>query len=143
MLLRPATAADSLFVYALRNLPEVRSVSHSTAHIPWETHIAWYRAARADPRRILLIIEEGWHPVGLIRATVENGTAEVSIALSRAARGRGLGTQALRRFVPTLQASAVIATIKDGNEASHRSFRKAGFVAQGQVAGVTTYRWTP
>lgn len=65
--------------------------------------------------------------------------AEISIALDPVARGRGLGTAAIRSASELVlnegRVQTIVARIKIGNEGSLRAFRKAGYGESRSSAG--------
>jgi len=115
--LRPATNEDSIFVWRLRNSPEVRAVSFSQEPIRLMDHEGYFRSRLSEFQIILLEGSEA----GYLRLVNQ----EVSIALDEAVRGRGVGSAVLKRLSP-----GCTALILGENEASLKAFKKAGFSIQ-------------
>lgn len=131
--LRKATQSDSRFLFELRNDESVRRVSRSMGLIALAEHEAWLAKKLASSDCVLFIVEENGAPIAQIRFD-RNGaeSAEVSIAVVPALRGKGYGTRiihnATRMFLQEFQdIHAVSAYVNRGNEASLRSFTKAGY----------------
>lgn len=142
---RRATEKDAVALLEWRNDPVTRAMSLNRDPVPLAQHLAWYRAALADPRRIILVAEEGGVPVGMCRFDVdEDAGAEVSINLAPEQRGRGRGRAVLDAGLRALAAArpdvrSVIAVIRPENVASVRLFTAAGFRLRGSGGGVVRY----
>jgi len=79
------------------------------------------------------IIVKSARPIGYIQASRErNGDAHIDFFLEPAARGRGLGTDAIRTLVRRLRSqirvNVIMANPSVRNVAALRALRKAGFV---------------
>ena len=93
---------------------------------------SWLERVLADPDRHLLIVELEGHPVGQVRFDRVRGFEyEISVALDRGARGRGLGTRAIAGACEWLwrrtHASVVLACVDEANASSLAAFKRAGF----------------
>lgn len=137
---RPLTDDDCRLLWAWVNDPGVRAASFQSQPIPWEEHVAWFHAKRADPQRAMFIVlDDAQRPIGQVRFEPEDadGGAEVIISIAGDHRGRGLGTEALRAaceaYRPLGLARRVMAYIKPENVASIRIFEKAGFAPRGRT----------
>ncbi len=90
-----------------------------------------------------MIAERDGRTAGYLRFDRGNGRAEVSIALVRRARGRGLGTAALKmgcaRAFRDLKLRRITAVIHRANTASLRAFERAGFVHGRVNQGLASY----
>jgi len=133
--LRAAQEADCDLVHAWRNHPAVRSVSHDRRVIDLASHRTWYRAALADPSRILLMIELAGQPVGVLRYDIRDAVAAVSVYLDPRRMGQGIGAAALRAGSRWIHArrpevTTLVAEIADGNARSAGAFVKAGYLAR-------------
>jgi RimJ/RimL family protein N-acetyltransferase len=134
---RPATEADALDVLAWRNDAHTRAMSRDQGEVDAATHVAWFAAAVADPRRTLLIGEAGDEKVGMVR--LDHGAEpEVSINLNPAHRGRGLSAPLLAAALETVEGD-VWAEIREENAASIRLFEGLGFALQGRRDGLRRY----
>lgn len=131
--LRKATQSDSRFLFELRNDESVRCVSRNTSAITFAEHETWFGKKLQSPDSFLLIAEERGTPIAQIRFDrTDAQSAEVSIAVSAAFRGKGYGTkiisEATRLFLtrhPDIR--EIRAYVNRGNEASLRSFAKADY----------------
>ena len=130
-------------VMAWRNDPDTLAVSFHPAPKVWETFWPEYRDAyfthdcHPSP---LFAIEDGKriaflrfrrvpHPDGLAGLT-----ADISINIAPEARGRGLGVRILtevRDHLASHGIDAVMAEVRQGNAASHKTFTAAGYVSLG------------
>jgi pseudaminic acid synthase len=138
MIVRRATNDDALDVLAWRNDPTTRAMSRDTAIIEEAEHAAWFERALGDPRRLLLIGEEGGDKVGMVR--IDRGeTSEISININPRLRGRGRGAALLAKALARFD-GPLLARVKHGNVASKRLFGKAGFTLVGEHDGMLCYR---
>jgi RimJ/RimL family protein N-acetyltransferase len=131
--LRRATADDADLILGWANEPAVRAASLRPDPIDRPTHLRWLAARLTDPdRRIWIGEDSAGEPVGVIRFEVEpDGRAAVSISVSSAARGRGVGSRLLAAGIVAanadLRPDGFRARVRDGNCASVALFRGAGF----------------
>lgn len=134
---RPATEADGRQIWQWRTHPTVREASLDSKDIPWPEHEAWYRAALADPARVLLILEdEAGAACACVRFNIVGELARVSIFADPARIGGGFGAPALRSaeaFLFGLRPNVrqLIAEIRPENVRSQRAFARAGYTRQG------------
>lgn len=136
---RTATQDDAEWMWHWRNDPEVRSVSFNKAVVPLEQHRTWLDT-RLEDERSLIWMSDDRHgsPVGQVRFDLgDHGeSAQISIIVNQALRGRGLGTKLISAACDKLFASSshsalnqIIAQIMPTNTASEKAFRAAGFRA--------------
>lgn len=130
--LRRATPKDARLLFEWRNHPSVRSVSNNSAIIEWGAHEAWFRKVMQDPDRIVYIAEQDMQAVGVIRFDIDKQVADVSLYLAPGLSGKGLGTQLLLGGEAELlrerpDVERLDATVLEGNEASHRLFRRCAY----------------
>ncbi len=130
--LRPATADDCDAIWAWRNAEQVRRFSGDSAAIPLERHRAWYAGVLADPERLLLVGEIGGQPAGVLRYDRKQGQATVSVYLTPAFLGQGIGASLVAagsahaaRHWPQLE--RIEALVRPQNAASAAVFAAAGF----------------
>jgi UDP-2,4-diacetamido-2,4,6-trideoxy-beta-L-altropyranose hydrolase len=155
VVLRPARPDDARPVWEWRNDPAARAASFAQDPIEFPSHEQWFRARLDDPATVFLVAEDaGGTAIGYVRfafaapgtgAATTSGTAalsaEISVGLAPASRGRGLGRAVIRNGCTALAAAhgpvRVTARVKAGNEASLRAFAAAGFAGGRpvQVAG--------
>jgi RimJ/RimL family protein N-acetyltransferase len=132
LLFRPATASDAETIYAWRNSPAVRAISHTQAPIDYESHLVWLQGTLANADRCLLIAEHAGQAVGVVRFDRRDRDALISIYLAPDQIGRGRGSSIIRQSCaaiaehwPTL--TSVNAEIQENNVQSLHSFAAAGF----------------
>lgn len=135
---RRATEDDGRLLWEWVNDPAVRQASFRSEPIPWQEHLAWFRAKRADPRRVIFIVlDYAQRPIGQVRFEPpdEAGNVEVIISIASEHRGQGHGVGAIRAACDVYRrlrlAKRITAYIKPENVASQKAFEKAGFVRQG------------
>jgi UDP-2,4-diacetamido-2,4,6-trideoxy-beta-L-altropyranose hydrolase len=130
--LRAARPDDCERVWELNNDPGVRAVSSNTEPIAADQHRRWFLERLLDSATALhMIVDESGSAIGVIRLEHRGSHSEVSLAIDRDERGRGVGRAAIRAAValssarwPGLPAHAWIA---EDNVASRRCFEAAGF----------------
>lgn len=134
---RQASIEDAIDVLRWRNDPLVRAMSRHHAHISEDAHMVWYESALSDPNRILLIGTLGNRKIGIVRFDLRHAFSwEVSIALAKNMRGKGLGRPFLEIALEWIkmsrsQATSVLAVIRFDNESSLRLFESLGFRTEG------------
>lgn len=131
---RNATENDVRLYFEWANDEEVRRQSFNTDKIEWDQHIGWFNKRLSDPDTIMLIFEnEDGKPVGQIRFQREEGNHHViGISIAKDFRGKGYAVTLLKNssdhFLKMHSNSTIQAYIKNTNNASIKSFKKAGFV---------------
>lgn len=126
--LRPATLDDAEFLFELRTDAEVQRRSFHPAPT-WDDHLVWFRSALDDAARRLFVIECGSVPVGQVRLDAVGDHEVVSVAITEAARGRGIGRRALRA-VGSNATHDLVARIQPDNTRSMTAFSNAGYVVE-------------
>lgn len=130
--LSPAMAKDARLVWNWRNEVEARRNSPDPKRIPLKHHLAWFaRKLQAPDCAILLAKDAKGRPVGQVRLDLDGqGAATISLTVAKEARGKGYGTEMLRR-VPTKvkgrRIRRLVALVKPDNLASVLAFVRAGF----------------
>ncbi|MGY2234002.1 UDP-2,4-diacetamido-2,4,6-trideoxy-beta-L-altropyranose hydrolase [Pseudomonas gingeri] len=131
--MRVAQPQDSIALYRWRNHPLIRAVSRNTEEIAWEDHCRWLTSVLADPRRKLLIGEQGGEPAGVVRFDLEeDGLAEVSIYLVPDATSRCRGSDLLQSAEDWIVRHCtdvrwLHAHVKGSNKRSNGLFIAAGY----------------
>jgi RimJ/RimL family protein N-acetyltransferase len=134
---RSASLDDSHDLFGWRNDPLTRAASGSQDPVSRSEHDRWFAASLASARRWIYIAVDTADEtrVGMCRFDLDDDgdSAEVSINLDPARRGTGLAYPVLEGAIArfrsdTGSAIELTATIRATNEASARTFRKAGFV---------------
>ena len=134
--LRPLAEADAAELCRLLNDWEVVK---STSNLPFpyrpadaDAFIASAKAEMAAGRAVVCAIEErvGGALLGCVGATLAGDSAEIGYWIARAAWGRGLATEAVRRCLRLLfvnfRQNLVWASAMPGNPASRRVMEKVG-----------------
>lgn len=134
--LRPAQIEDSRLIWEWANDPTTRLNSFSTELIPWESHLAWFKAKLADPHHVFfLALDAAGMPVGQARYQLNGEEAVISVSLAPAQQGQGYGSRIIQlaseRVLAEKAVRIIHAYIKPGNPASIRAFTKAGFIPEG------------
>lgn len=123
-------------LFELRSDPVVLQNSFHPEPQPWERfRQAFYEGYFSDPALPALFLRAGNERIGYLRFRrlgfpATRPTCDISIALKAGARGKGFAVSALLAGLDFLRGSEieeVIAEVKEGNEASHKAFLKAGF----------------
>jgi predicted dehydrogenase/L-amino acid N-acyltransferase YncA len=145
--LRPARQDDQDRLLEWRNEPTVRAASRSTGEIAPDEHARWYKARLLDPGTRIFIVEHRGEPIGQIRVNhLDESRGEMHIAISSAARGRGLAAPAIRRAAclaaGELELGTLIAEVREDNVPSLRAFARAGFIQQRATDGWRTLAWS-
>jgi RimJ/RimL family protein N-acetyltransferase len=132
MILRPASLQDAQLLWEWANDPFVRFNSFNSDSIPAGNHIDWLKEKLASDKTIIYIVEMNKTPVAQIRYDCEEKQcANISFAVAAGYRGKGLGEQILLQSVMRacreLGVKRLQGAVLDHNEASKRTFVKAGF----------------
>lgn len=149
--LRAASIDDSGDLLAWRNDPATRQASQNTAAVSLADHTAWLAESLANPRRKLLIAMDCGQAVGVVRFDTlfdpldgEPARYLISIAVSPAARGRGVGKAILSAACHIIAPATVDAWIRTENDASKAMFVACGFrwIGRAPEDGLNLYRAT-
>jgi UDP-2,4-diacetamido-2,4,6-trideoxy-beta-L-altropyranose hydrolase len=130
--LRHVREEDCKLLWRWANDPEVRAVSFSSAAIPWEEHVKWFRSKLNNSGCVFFIGTNGDEiPIGQIRYDLEGEKAVVSLSVDRKVRGKGYGSTLIslsaRELFDTTSVTTIHAYVKHANEASVHAFEKAGY----------------
>ena len=139
--LSPAVAADGRLLWRWRNEAETRRNSIDPAKVPFSRHLEWFgRKLQASDCVILIARDAKGRPLGQVRVDLgKGGAATVSISVDKSARGRGVGTELLRRLPVKVKGRRVrrlVAFVKPENLASVLAFLRAGFRFRRLEAGL-------
>jgi UDP-2,4-diacetamido-2,4,6-trideoxy-beta-L-altropyranose hydrolase len=150
---RPATLDDARLLWEWANDRSVRDNSIRKESIPWESHLSWYGGRLSSGRTRFWILEAAGEPVGQIRYDKDEGgaSAEISFSVAGNQRGRGYGTELIRRTLHLatreLDVARITAITFVENRASYMAFIRTGFKSTGvkQVGGQECYElcWEP
>jgi RimJ/RimL family protein N-acetyltransferase len=138
--LRLAELADCERVWQWNFASDVRAHSKDRREVPFAEHARWYSSRIA--RECMWIIEDAGEPVGVVRLDPITTGAKISIAVASAARGRGIGRQAIT-LAAQLWAGPITAEVSTANPASRACFEACGFVASQTDDTIVTYHWSP
>lgn len=134
---RPAKISDCKFWWKIRNEKTVREVSFNTKSIPYATHKKWFEEKLKDTNSKLFIIFASNQKVGILWFGKNNSQVEISLALKSAARGKGVGTEAIKigakYALEKMQVNSVLAYTKPENLSSIKAFERAGFKNRGSI----------
>jgi RimJ/RimL family protein N-acetyltransferase len=129
----PQTDADVRFLFDLANEPTVRQAGFHSDPIPWDTHVDWVKHHSESAESLLLCGEH--HELGRCASIRFHQRAErdweIGIAVTPAARGKGIAREAALRGIRLLRQThpnhRIIAIVKPENEVSLALFRSLGF----------------
>jgi ribosomal protein S18 acetylase RimI-like enzyme len=148
IVLRPIGPEDDLFLRAL--FESVRGSMFDLLPLPADQKAQLidmqYRAQRsqyeaAHPNAAHQIVEWQGHPVGVMRVSDEGGSLRlVDIALSREARGQGLGTHLIGELLS--RGAPVHLQVEHSNPA-RSLYSRLGFVEVGEPSVYVEMVWNP
>ncbi|SRR6266481_5830757 len=133
MKLRRAREDDCKLLWEWASDPTVRSMSFSSASIPWEEHVSWFTQKLRDPNCFIFIaVNDQDLPVGQARFDLKNKhEAEIGVIVAGSRRGLGYGSAMIALSVSRLFSITPVRTIhayiKSDNQGSIKAFEKAGF----------------
>lgn len=143
--LRPARTQDTDLLRRWRNDLDAIRFSRTRRAVGPDEHSRWFTAQLAEPRTRTWIGMIDREPVGFVRLHVTGGEAEVSLAVARDRRRRGLARGLLSCLQEMLrgdiQVRRVAATVDPANVSSIRAFEAAGFQPSGGVDGFMRLGW--
>jgi UDP-2,4-diacetamido-2,4,6-trideoxy-beta-L-altropyranose hydrolase len=130
--LRPVTAEDADLLRQMQSEQGARQFMRNPRPPTPEEHRSWFAQRLRDPDCLFNVVICDGQSAGSLRLDLtETGSFEISIVISSAFQGRGIGLAALalaRRLVPEAELSAEVIT---GNIRSERLFTAAGFMPAG------------
>ena len=144
--IRIAKDGDCKLLWEWANDPVVRASAFSSASIPWDDHVAWFREKLTDENcRILIAIDAVGVPVGQMRLDKRDaGDADVDISVDSRFRALGYASHLIELGANWAFAEwdikSLNAFVKPGNVASAKAFERAGFkpratvIVKGQTA---------
>src|SRR2546430_2509177 len=101
---RLAAMTDAELLWHWANDPNTRENALNKASIPFADHQAWLGKKLASNNAKIFIFSEGDVPVGQVRFDIEDGVAEIDIAVAPPHRGRGYGKVMLVQAIASLRA---------------------------------------
>jgi RimJ/RimL family protein N-acetyltransferase len=123
--------ADAELLLKWRNDPATRVASRQSGVIELAEHRDWLSRSLASPDRMMRIVEESGHPVGVVRADRTRDGWELSWTVAPDARGRGIGPSMVKLFGDGLK-GRVSAMIRKGHAPSERVAKAAGLSCAGE-----------
>lgn len=132
--LRLATEADRDVLLEWQLEPGTRRFARDPRPPTPETHRAWIDARLADRRCVFLVMEEDAAPCASVRLDwrKEEEGFEISLVVAPAMRGQGHSVRALSLARRLVAGEDLLAHVQAANEASLRSFERAGYVPAGR-----------
>ena len=131
--LRPAEIGDCQRIYDIRNLPEIRRISHNQDKINFNDHKNWFTAALASKSMRLLVFGDT-QILGVLRYDLKLTEANISLYIDPAYSKKGIGTliyewgeEWLKNECPSVK--KMIAEILKNNLNSQKFFTKMGFMS--------------
>jgi UDP-2,4-diacetamido-2,4,6-trideoxy-beta-L-altropyranose hydrolase len=129
--LRLAEASDRDPILAWQQYPDTRRFAHHPQPPTAAEHARWFVQTINDPSRMLLIVQIGGKPAGLLRLDREaDNQFKISILTAPGSYRLGIGTAALALARRLLVSAELHAEVLPANEASRALFRKAGYREQ-------------
>ncbi|WP_199609259.1 UDP-2,4-diacetamido-2,4,6-trideoxy-beta-L-altropyranose hydrolase [Flocculibacter collagenilyticus] len=129
--LRKISQNDCDTLYQWQCDPSTRLFSRNTEIPSKESHIAWFHASLHNPLRAIYILSDELNQaLGMVRVDFEQANldkAEVSIAISPANKGKGLGKSALLLLRERYLTTTLLAYIDSRNTASLKIFASTGY----------------
>lgn len=101
---------------------------------------AHYARVRSNPANTLLGIDSDGVLAGTIGSFTMEGDRELTYWVDPAQWGRGIATDAVRRFLEIETQRPLFGRVADGNVGSRRVLEKAGFVAIGEESAYAAGR---
>jgi RimJ/RimL family protein N-acetyltransferase len=140
--LDPLRDEDSEELLRWINDPELVELSASFRPVPRAEHEAWFASVRARDDVAIFAIREDGRLVGTCQLLIAGDEAELRIRIGDAgARGRGLGTEAVRGLAAhglgERGLRRIWLQVFVDNERAIRAYEKAGFERCGTGAGRT------
>lgn len=132
--LKLAQESDLMDVFNLSNDPVVRQNSLSPNPILLENHIAWFKNIITSEVNVFYIVKDNLDNfIGQVRfdKSPDQNLYTISISLTQYYRGKGLGTEIIKKASKELlqekNSAKILAFVKDNNQSSIKSFIKAGY----------------
>lgn len=134
--LRAATREDCWDIFSWRNDPTTIAFSPS-GKVKKENHLRWFEEKIISATSSLYIVmNETGDKVGIIRFDRQMEDAEISINMNPLFRGKGYGTEALKKAIAQYFSESLvqrlIAKVVPENSISKHLFQKNGFKEGGR-----------
>lgn len=132
---RKAEEEDVNLYYEWANDALVRNLSYNKNPIPFESHKRWFDNRIKNPNCMLLLFMNRKNiPIGQVRIEPDPSQdfSIISVSIAKEFRGRGYGSEILQKasdyYLTQKDSKPIYAFIFKANEASIKSFEKAGFI---------------
>ena len=130
--LRRATEEDRDLLFQWANDSLVRENSFSTVKISYEEHVKWFDRILKRDDCIQYIYMDDDCPVGQVRITLKDHTAEIGYSICAEKRRLGYGQDLLHLISEKVweefpDVKKVYGEVKPGNIASQKAFLDAGY----------------
>ncbi len=132
--LKRADFSHVVFLWYLRNCPEVYKHYRAAFPISWDEHVMWLTPVLLGTvPTVLYIVEQNGVMVGNVRFDVlEDESAKVNLALMKEWWGKGIGTQAIKAAMAKLGQEegirTVVSEVHEDNISSLRLTQKSGLL---------------
>lgn len=135
LILRKANNEDIDLLFNWANDDTVRNNSFNAEKILYTTHEKWFRELLTDSSQVQYILIDDNVPIGQIRFTIKDDTAEIDYSIDKSCRGKGFGKKmlelAIKEFSSTFpKIKTIIGKVKPGNTSSRKCFLSSGFVEE-------------
>lgn len=127
MRLRPVEDGDAVMLYRWHTDPETRRFTPYPEPDEWDNHLAWF-IKRIPLGRFYVGEHDPEGAVGVVRVDHRDHRDWISITIDPRSRGRGYATGLLEAVVREVETLPLWAMIHEGNLASVKVFKRAGFV---------------
>jgi len=129
---READKNDARLLFKWANDAEVRGQAFNVEKISWEEHQKWLQKKMCSSNTKIFILKDGDQSVGQVRLDWDNDQkAIIDVSIDSACRGRGYGGQGIKLISEAVVmrglVKEIVAYVKTDNQASYRSFLKAGY----------------
>lgn len=130
--LREAIEEDADLLFQWANDPVVRQNSFSTQTISYQEHVKWFRKLLSNEncRQYIYMVDDV--PVGQVRITIVDETAEIGYSVCAEKRSQGHGKRVLLLIKEKIEdefpmVSKVVGKVKPENISSQTAFSDAGY----------------
>lgn len=140
--LRQVTGADLPVLFRQQADPEANRMAAFTAPDPTDRTAfdeRWERILRDESIDVRTVVADG-EVAGSVLSYVTDGDREVSYWIGREFWGRGIASEALRRYLEDVAERPLHARVATDNLASRRVLEKCGFVVCGEARGFANAR---
>lgn len=127
--LRSAELADCRAIFEFQREPNARAHFRNPEPPTWKAHERWFAETMGREDRWIGMVCLDSTPTGMVRLDWHEADHwfEISILVSEASRGRGVGRGVLGLVRGRLAGSTLLAEVSEANAPSQRAFAAAGF----------------